>query len=159
GCRRAGCALVGGETAEMPGMYAAGDYDLAGFSVGAAERGELLPRPDIAPGDVVLGLAANGAHSNGYSLVRRVVARSGLGYDATAPFADASLGQALLEPTRIYVKPLLAAIRGTGAIKGLAHITGGGLPGNVPRCLPDGTRARLDARQWKAPPVFGWLRE
>ena len=140
GCRRAGCALVGGETAEMPGMYAGGDYDLAGFAVGAAERDTLLPRADIAPGDVVLGLASSGAHSNGYSLVRRIVERSGLGYDdAAAPFAAASLGQALLEPTRIYVKPLLAAIRATGAIKGLAHITGGGLPGNVPRCLPDGT--------------------
>jgi phosphoribosylformylglycinamidine cyclo-ligase len=147
GCRRAGCALIGGETAEMPGMYADGDYDLAGFSVGAAERGELLPRTDIAPGDVVLGLASSGLHSNGYSLVRRIVARGG-GYDM----------KALLEPTRIYVKPLLAAIRGTQAIKGLAHITGGGLPGNVPRCLPDGLRARLDARQWTPPPVFGWLR-
>ena len=114
---------------------------------------------DIAPGDVVLGLASSGAHSNGYSLVRRVVARSGLGYDAAAPFAKGSLGQVLLEPTRIYVKPLLAAMRATGAIKGLAHITGGGLPGNVPRCLPDGTRARLDARQWSAPAVFRWLRE
>jgi len=159
GCRRAGCALVGGETAEMPGMYADGDYDLAGFSVGAAERDALLPRADIAPGDVVLGLASSGAHSNGFSLVRRVVARSGLGYDAAAPFAKGSLGQVLLEPTRIYVKPLLAAMRATGAIKGLAHITGGGLPGNVPRCLPDGMRARLDARQWSTPAVFRWLRE
>jgi phosphoribosylformylglycinamidine cyclo-ligase len=147
GCRRAGCALIGGETAEMPGMYADGDYDLAGFSVGAAERDELLPRTDIAPGDVVLGLASSGLHSNGYSLVRKIVARGG-GYDMNA----------LLEPTRIYVKPLLAAIRGTRAIKGLAHITGGGLPGNVPRCLPDGLRARLDARQWTPPAVFGWLR-
>jgi phosphoribosylformylglycinamidine cyclo-ligase len=160
GCRRAGCALVGGETAEMPGMYAEGDYDLAGFSVGAAERDALLPRPDIAPGDVLLGLASNGAHSNGYSLVRRIVARSGLAYDAAAPFAaEGSLGQALLEPTRIYVRPLLAAIRGTSAVKGLAHITGGGLPGNVPRCLPGGVRARLDARQWTVPAVFRWLRE
>ena len=107
----------------------------------------------------MLGLASSGAHSNGYSLVRRIVERSGLGYDAAAPFAKASLGKALLEPTRIYVKPLLAAIRATGAIKGLAHITGGGLPGNVPRCLPDGSRARLDARRWSAPPVFRWLRE
>ncbi len=148
GCRRAGCALIGGETAEMPGMYADGDYDLAGFVVGAAERDQLLPRSDIAVGDVVLGLASSGLHSNGFSLVRKVVARGG-GYDMTA----------LLEPTRIYVRSVLAAIRGTGAIKGLAHITGGGLPGNVPRCLPDGLRARLDARQWKAPPVFGWLRE
>ncbi|HTE35677.1 MAG TPA: phosphoribosylformylglycinamidine cyclo-ligase [Reyranella sp.] len=147
GCRRAGCALIGGETAEMPGMYADGDYDLAGFSVGAAERDELLPRTDIAPGDVVLGLASSGLHSNGYSLVRKIVARGG-GYDK----------KALLEPTRIYVKPLLAAIRSTKAIKGLAHITGGGLPGNVPRCLPDGLRARLDARRWKPPAVFGWLR-
>ena len=146
GCRRAGCALVGGETAEMPGMYSAGDYDLAGFAVGAAERDQLLPRADIVPGDVVLGLASSGLHSNGFSLVRRVLARSP--YDIAA----------LLEPTRIYVKPLLSAIRATGAIKGLAHITGGGLPGNVPRCLPDGMRARLDARRWKAPPVFGWLK-
>ena len=149
GCRRAGCALVGGETAEMPGMYKDGDYDLAGFAVGAAERDRLLPRSDIAVGDVVLGLASSGVHSNGYSLVRKILERSGSGPDTAA----------LLEPTRIYVKPLLAAIRSTGAIKGLAHITGGGLPGNVPRCLPDGLRARLDARQWSAPPVFRWLRE
>ncbi len=145
GCRRAGCALVGGETAEMPGMYAEGDYDLAGFAVGAAEREQLLPRPDIAVGDIVLGLASSGVHSNGFSLVRKVMER--------APHDVA----ALLEPTRIYVRSLLAAIRETGAIKGLAHITGGGLPGNVPRCLPDGMRARLDARQWSAPAVFGWL--
>jgi len=145
GCRRAGCALIGGETAEMPGMYAAGDYDLAGFAVGAAERDQLLPRDDIAAGDVVLGLASSGLHSNGFSLVRKVMERE------THDIA------ALLEPTRIYVKPLLQAIRGTNAIKGLAHITGGGLPGNVPRCLPDGLRARLDAGRWKAPPVFGWL--
>ena len=145
GCRRAGCALIGGETAEMPGMYATGDYDLAGFAVGAAERDQLLPRTDIAAGDVVLGLASSGLHSNGFSLVRKVMAREA--YDIAA----------LLEPTRIYVKPLLQAIRGTNAIKGLAHITGGGLPGNVPRCLPDGLRARLDAKRWKAPPVFVWL--
>ena len=147
GCRRAGCALVGGETAEMPGMYKEGDYDLAGFAVGAAERDQLLPRRDIVVGDVVLGLTASGVHSNGYSLVRKVMERAS--HDIAT----------LLEPTRIYVKPLLAAIRTTGAIKGLAHITGGGLPGNVPRCLPDGLRARLDARQWKVPPVFRWLRE
>ena len=159
GCRRAGCALVGGETAEMPGMYAEGDYDLAGFAVGAAERDALLPRADIVPGDVVLGLASSGTHSNGYSLVRSVVKRSGLAYDAPAPFAKTSLGQALLEPTRIYVKQVLEAVRTTGAIKGLAHITGGGLPGNVPRCLPDGLRARLDARQWSAPSVFRWLHD
>lgn len=159
GCRRAGCALVGGETAEMPGMYADGDYDLAGFAVGAAERHALLPRPDIAVGDVVLGLASSGAHSNGYSLVRRVVERSGLKYGDKAPFADTSLGEALLEPTRIYVKQVLQAVRATGAIKGLAHITGGGLPGNAPRCLPDGLRARLDARRWTAPAVFRWLHD
>jgi len=164
GCRRAGCALIGGETAEMPGMYADGDFDLAGFAVGAAERDALLPRNDIAAGDVVLGLAASGVHSNGFSLVRSVVARSGLAYGDPAPFASTplsnlSLGQALLEPTRIYVKPLLAVARATGAIKGLAHITGGGLVGNVPRVLPEGTRARLDATQWAAAPVFRWLRE
>ena len=163
GCRRAGCALIGGETAEMPGMYAEGDYDLAGFVVGAAEREHLLPRPDIAVGDVVLGLASSGAHSNGYSLVRRIVERSALRYDAPSPFGSGSLGEALLEPTRIYVKQLLSAIRSTGAItgaiKGLAHITGGGLPGNVPRCLPDSLRARLDARRWTAPDVFGWLKD
>lgn len=159
GCRRAGCALIGGETAEMPGMYAEGDYDLAGFVVGAAERDQLLPRADIAVGDVVLGLASSGAHSNGFSLVRSIVSRSALGYDAPSPFGSGSLGEALLEPTRIYVKQLLSAIRATGAIKGLAHITGGGLPGNVPRCLPDGLRARIDARQWTAPAVFRWLRD
>src|SRR3954469_16385129 len=145
GCRRAGCALIGGETAEMPGMYAEGEYDLAGFAVGAAERDQLLPRTDIAVGDVVLGLASSGLHSNGYSLVRK-------GMERERP--DIAT---VMEPTRIYVKPLLQAIRSTGAIKGLAHITGGGLPGNVPRCLPDGLRARLDARRWKAPAVFGWL--
>ena len=160
GCRRAGCALIGGETAEMPGMYADGDYDLAGFTVGAAERDDLLPRPDIGVGDVVLGIASSGAHSNGYSLVRSVVKRSGLAYDAPAPFAAGTLlGPALLEPTRIYVKQVLSVVRKSRAIKGLAHITGGGLPGNVPRCLPSGLRARLDARQWSAPPVFQWLRD
>jgi phosphoribosylformylglycinamidine cyclo-ligase len=159
GCRRAGCALVGGETAEMPGMYREGDYDLAGFCVGAAERDNLLPRADIVPGDIVLGLESSGVHSNGYSLVRRIVERSGLPYGQVAPFANMSLAEALLEPTRIYVKPLLAALRATKAVKGLAHITGGGLPGNVPRCLPDGLRARLDARQWTAPAVFGWLHQ
>jgi phosphoribosylformylglycinamidine cyclo-ligase len=159
GCRRAGCALIGGETAEMPGMYTDGDYDLAGFVVGAVERDQLLPKPGIEVGDVVLGLAASGTHSNGYSLIRRIVERSGLKYDAPSPFGGGSLGQALLEPTRIYVKQVLAAIRATGATKGLAHITGGGLPGNVPRCLPDGLRARLDARQWTVPPVFRWLRD
>jgi phosphoribosylformylglycinamidine cyclo-ligase len=151
---------VGGETAEMPGMYPDGDYDLAGFAVGAAERGQLLPRPDIAPGDILLGIASAGVHSNGFSLVRRVVARSGLALDARAPFAAGqTLAEALLTPTRIYVRSALAAIRATGAVKGLAHVTGGGLPGNVPRMLPDGLRASLDAWRWTAPAVFGWLRE
>jgi phosphoribosylformylglycinamidine cyclo-ligase len=158
GCRTAGCALIGGETAEMPGLYAEGDYDLAGFAVGAAERGTLLPRPDIAPGDVLLGLPSSGVHSNGFSLVRRIVALSGLSFDAPAPFApDRSLGAALIEPTRIYVKPLLAAIRATGAVKGLVHITGGGFPENIPRVLPKDVGVRLDLSAIPVPPVFGWL--
>jgi phosphoribosylformylglycinamidine cyclo-ligase len=158
GCRAAGCALIGGETAEMPGLYAAGDYDLAGFAVGAAERGTLLPSPDIGPGDVLLGLASSGVHSNGFSLVRRIVATSGLGWTEPAPFAPGrSLGEALLEPTRIYVKPLLAAIRATRAVKALAHITGGGFPDNIPRVLPDGVAVTLDLGAIAVPPVFGWL--
>jgi phosphoribosylformylglycinamidine cyclo-ligase len=157
GCRIAGCALVGGETAEMPGMYAQGDYDLAGFAVGAAERGALLPKGDVGPGDVVLGLMASGVHSNGFSLVRRILERGDAGLGAPAPFAaERTLGQALLEPTRIYVKPLLAAHR-AGLVKAAAHITGGGLPGNLPRVLPEGTVAVLDAAAWTPPPVFGWL--
>jgi len=156
GCRQAGCALVGGETAEMPGMYAAEDYDLAGFAVGAAERGTLLPQ-GVAPGDAVLGLASSGVHSNGFSLVRRVVAASGLAWDAPAPFAPADrLGEALLAPTKIYVRSLLALHR-AGLLKAAAHITGGGLPGNFPRVLPDNTTAVLDAARWTLPPVFGWL--
>ncbi len=159
GCRQAGCALVGGETAEMPGMYAAGDYDLAGFVVGAAERADLLPRPDVVAGDVLLGLAASGVHSNGFSLVRKIVERSGLALDAPAPFApDQTLARALLTPTRIYVRNLLTAVRETRAIKALAHVTGGGLPGNVPRVLPANTRAVLEGGSWPVPPVFGWLR-
>jgi len=158
GCRRAGCALIGGETAEMPGLYAAEDYDLAGFAVGAAERGTLLPRTDIAPGDVLLGLPSSGLHSNGFSLVRRIVGDAGLRWSDPAPFAPSrSLGEALLEPTRIYVKPLLAAIRQTGAIKALAHITGGGFPDNIPRVLPKGLGANLDLDAIPVPPVFGWL--
>jgi phosphoribosylformylglycinamidine cyclo-ligase len=156
GCRIAGCALVGGETAEMPGLYKGGDYDLAGFSVGAAERGTLLPKGDLAPGDVLLGLMSSGVHSNGFSLVRRVLEASGLGLDAPAPFGEGTVAEALLAPTRIYVKPLLAAHR-AGLIKAAAHITGGGLPGNLPRVLPDGLLAALDARAWTAPPVFAWL--
>jgi phosphoribosylformylglycinamidine cyclo-ligase len=158
GCRRAGCALIGGETAEMPGLYARGDYDLAGFAVGAAERGTLLPRGDVQPGDVLLGLPSSGVHSNGFSLVRRIVEASGLAWDAPAPFAPGrSLGEALLEPTRIYVKPLLEVLRATGGIKALAHITGGGFPDNIPRVLPDGTGVRLDLPSIPIPPVFGWL--
>ncbi|MDE2007247.1 MAG: phosphoribosylformylglycinamidine cyclo-ligase, partial [Rhodospirillales bacterium] len=155
GCKEAGCALVGGETAEMPGMYAAQDYDLAGFAVGAAERGTLLPR-EVALGDAVLGLASSGVHSNGFSLVRKVVEASGLGWHAPAPFAGAeTLGQALMTPTRIYVRALLALHR-AGLLKAAAHITGGGLPGNLPRVLQAGTRAVLTA-DWTPPPVFGWL--
>jgi phosphoribosylformylglycinamidine cyclo-ligase len=156
GCAQAGCALVGGETAEMPGMYAAEDYDLAGFAVGAAERGRLLP-VDVAAGDVLLGLASSGVHSNGFSLVRRIVAAGNAGLGDPAPFAGGqSIGQALLAPTRIYVKPLLALHR-AGLLKAAAHITGGGLPGNLPRVLPEGVEAVLDGRTWPVPPVFGWL--
>jgi phosphoribosylformylglycinamidine cyclo-ligase len=158
GCRQAGCALIGGETAEMPGMYAGGDYDLAGFAVGAVERGAVLPRGDIAVGDVLIGLPSSGVHSNGYSLVRRLVANAGLAWDAPAPFdGGRTLGEALLEPTRIYVQPVLRAIRETGALKALAHITGGGLSENVPRVLPDGIAAHIDLGAWRVPPVFGWL--
>ncbi len=158
GCRQAGCALIGGETAEMPGMYAEKDYDLAGFAVGAAERGTLLPREDLKPGDVVFGLPSSGVHSNGYSLVRRIVALSGLAWTAPAPFApEKSLAEALLEPTRIYVKPLLQALKATDGIKALAHITGGGFPDNIPRVLPEGLGVALDLDAIPVPPVFGWL--
>ncbi|WP_336489046.1 phosphoribosylformylglycinamidine cyclo-ligase [Methylobacterium nigriterrae] len=158
GCRQAGCALIGGETAEMPGLYDGQDYDLAGFAVGAAERGTLLPRGGIAAGDVVLGLPSSGVHSNGFSLVRRIVARTGLGWDAPAPFLPGrSLGEALLEPTRIYVKPLLAALKASDGIKALAHITGGGFPDNLPRVLPDGVGIEIDLGALAPPPVFGWL--
>jgi phosphoribosylformylglycinamidine cyclo-ligase len=158
GCREAGCALIGGETAEMPGLYQAGDYDLAGFAVGAAERSALLPRADIKPGDVLIGLLSSGVHSNGYSLVRRVVDKSGLPWDAPAPFDRAHrLGEALLTPTRIYVKSCLAAIRETKAVKALAHITGGGFPDNIPRVLPDGLGVALDLRHVPVPGVFRWL--
>lgn len=157
GCRQAGAALVGGETAELPGLYAAGDYDLAGFSVGAVEREEILPHA-VKEGDVVIGVAASGVHSNGFSLVRRVVEKNGLAWDVPAPFEPGrSLAEALLEPTRIYVRPLLSAIRETGAIKALAHITGGGLPENLPRVLPDGQAARIHLDEIPLPPVFPWL--
>ncbi|MGP2492419.1 phosphoribosylformylglycinamidine cyclo-ligase [Mesorhizobium sp. PUT5] len=158
GCKQAGCALIGGETAEMPGMYSDKDYDLAGFAVGAAERGQLLPTDDIVEGDVLLGLASSGVHSNGFSLVRRIVAKSGLAWDAPAPFAaDATLAEAMLEPTRIYVKSVLRAIRNTHGIKALAHITGGGFPDNIPRVLPKDFSAELDLDAIEVPPVFSWL--
>jgi phosphoribosylformylglycinamidine cyclo-ligase len=156
GCRQSGCALIGGETAEMPGLYRDGDYDLAGFAVGAAERGTLLPR-GVAAGDVVLGLASSGVHSNGFSLVRRVVEGSGLAFAAPAPFTDGTLGDALLTPTRLYVRSCLAALRETGAVKALAHITGGGFPDNIPRVLPDDVAARLDLSRVPVLPVFQWL--
>jgi len=158
GCRQAGCALIGGETAEMPGVYHGDDYDLAGFAVGAAERGTILPRDDIRAGDVVLGIGSSGVHSNGYSLVRRVVAKSKLKWGAPAPFdKKKKLGRAVLTPTRIYVKSCLAAIRETNAVKALAHITGGGFPDNIPRVLPKSIRARIDLARIPVPPVFQWL--
>ncbi len=158
GCRQAGCALIGGETAEMPGMYAAGDYDLAGFAVGAAERGALLPRTDIVAGDVLVGIASSGLHSNGFSLVRKLVELSGVPYSAPAPFdPDATLGEALLVPTLIYVKPVLAALKAGIGIKALAHITGGGFVDNIPRVLPDTLSAHVDLKTVAVPPVFSWL--
>jgi phosphoribosylformylglycinamidine cyclo-ligase len=160
GCRQAGCALIGGETAEMPGLYSQGDYDLAGFAVGAAERGSLLPSDDVAAGDVLIGLASSGLHSNGYSLVRKLVSMSGLSYGDAAPFDPSStLAAELLAPTRIYVKPLLEAIAQTGGIKALAHITGGGLTENLPRVLPKSLAAAIDLNSVVSPPVFGWLRK
>ena len=155
GCAQSGCALIGGETAEMPGMYPDGDFDLAGFSVGAMERGADLP-DGVQAGDVLLGLASNGVHSNGYSLVRKLVELSGLGWDSASPFCDGSLGEALLTPTRLYVKPALAAIR-AGGVHALAHITGGGLTENLPRVLPEGPGAQVDLNAWDLPPVFGWM--
>ena len=165
GCHEAGCALIGGEPAEMPGMYGGDDYDLAGFAVGAVERGHVLPRADIEVGDMLIGLPSSGVHSNGYSLVRKLVAAASLEWDAPAPFAtDTELATALLTPTRIYVKSVLGAIRATGgsgptgAVKALAHITGGGLSENIPRILPDGVGAAIDLGAWAPPAVFGWLK-
>ena len=157
GCRRAGCALIGGETAEMPGLYRRGDYDLAGFAVGAVERDRLVTGETVAAGDVVLGLASSGLHANGFSLVRRVVEDSGLDYAGPAPFDPGrSLADALLEPTRIYVKGCLSAL-GAGGVTAFAHITGGGLAGNIPRVLPPGLAAEIDATAWVLPAVFKWL--
>ena len=159
GCRQAGCALIGGETAEMPGLYRDGDYDLAGFAVGAVERDGLLDGRGVAPGDVVLGLASNGLHSNGFSLVRKIIERSGLALDAPSPFAsEQSLGAVLMTPTRIYVRACLAALRARG-LKALAHITGGGLPENLPRVLPPDCAAEIDLGALPRPPVFAWLAE
>ena len=155
GCADSGCALIGGETAEMPGMYHKGDFDLAGFAVGAMERGADLPR-DVQMGDVLLGLSSSGVHSNGYSFVRKVVELSGLGWDAPSPFSEGTLGQALLTPTRLYVKQALAAVR-AGGVHGLAHITGGGLTENPPRVLPEGLACEIDLGTWQLPPVFRWL--
>ncbi|MCV2870396.1 phosphoribosylformylglycinamidine cyclo-ligase [Defluviimonas sp. WL0002] len=157
GCASSGCALVGGETAEMPGMYHGGDFDLAGFAVGAMERGGDLPA-GVKDGDVLLGLASNGVHSNGYSFVRKVVELSGLSWDAGSPFCEGSVGAALLAPTRLYVKQALAAIR-AGGVHALAHITGGGLTENLPRVLPDDLGAEIDLNAWALPPVFRWLAE
>jgi phosphoribosylformylglycinamidine cyclo-ligase len=160
GCRESGCALIGGETAEMPGLYKQGDYDLAGFAVGAAERGTLLPRPDIAAGDTVLGLASSGVHSNGFSLVRRIVESSRIGFDAQAPFSPVmTLAGALLAPTRLYVRSCLRAIRQTGAVKALAHITGGGFTDNIPRVLPRHLGVAIDLARLPVLPVFKWLAE
>ncbi|MFZ5961719.1 phosphoribosylformylglycinamidine cyclo-ligase [Thalassococcus sp. BH17M4-6] len=155
GCAQSGCALIGGETAEMPGMYEAGDFDLAGFAVGAMERGAALPDGVVA-GDVLLGLASNGVHSNGYSLVRKLVEVSGLGWDADCPWDDGTLGAALLTPTRLYVKQALEAVR-AGGVHALAHITGGGLTENLPRVLPDGLGAEIFLDSWTLPPAFEWL--
>ncbi|KIC39205.1 phosphoribosylformylglycinamidine cyclo-ligase [Leisingera sp. ANG-M7] len=157
GCVRSGCALIGGETAEMPGMYPEGDFDLAGFAVGAMERGTALPE-GVAEGDVLLGLASDGVHSNGYSLVRKLVEVSGLNWDADCPFGDGSLGAALLTPTRLYVKQCLAAVR-AGGVHALAHITGGGLTENLPRVLPEDLGADIDLNAWDLPPVFKWMAE
>ncbi|PHQ71662.1 MAG: phosphoribosylformylglycinamidine cyclo-ligase [Sneathiella sp.] len=159
GCRQAGCALIGGETAEMPGMYAKGDYDMAGFTVGAVERDQLLKADSLNAGDVLLGIASSGLHSNGFSLIRKLVADFNLDYAAPAPFdSQTSLGEALIAPTRIYVKSCLKAIR-AGHIKALSHITGGGLFENIPRILPGNLVAELDARSWPLPPLFRWLAE
>jgi len=157
-CKESGCALIGGETAEMPGLYAKGDFDLAGFAVGAVERGQVLPKMDaMRDGDTLIGIASSGVHSNGYSLVRKVVAMTGASLSSPAPFiGGATLGDALLAPTRLYVKSALAAIR-AGGIKGLAHITGGGVTENLPRVLPEKLDAEIDLDSWRLPPVFGWL--
>lgn len=155
GCKASGCALIGGETAEMPGMYPAGDFDLAGFAVGAIERGRALPA-EVVAGDVLLGLASNGVHSNGYSLVRKLVELSGLTWEDPCPWQEGTLGAALLAPTRLYVAACLAAVR-VGGVHGLAHITGGGLTENLPRVLSEGLGIEVDLDAWTLPDLFAWL--
>ncbi len=157
GCRASGCALIGGETAEMPGMYDGADFDLAGFAVGAVERGKALPA-GMGAGDVLLGLHSDGLHSNGYALARIAVRHAGLSWNDAAPFADTSLGEALLTPTRIYARAAIASIK-SGGVHGIAHITGGGLVENIPRLLPKGLAAKIDLGSWSLPPVFRWLRK
>ncbi len=159
GCREAGCALIGGETAEMPGMYAEGHYDLAGFCVGAVNRDAVLPRTEaMRGGDVLIGLPSSGAHANGFSLIRKVVAEAGLGWDAPCPFGEGTIGEAFLVPTRLYVLDLLPIVR-AGKVKGLAHVTGGGLTENVPRALPGMLRPAYDDAALALPPLFAWLKE
>jgi phosphoribosylamine--glycine ligase / phosphoribosylformylglycinamidine cyclo-ligase len=159
GCKRSGCALIGGETAEMPGMYEEGDYDLAGFAVGAVERDAILPRQDIQSGDVLLGLASSGLHSNGFSLVRKIIARTGISYSDECPWDPSRrVGEAILEPTAIYVSTVLPTCK-RGLIKGMSHITGGGFTENIPRVLPKGLGCFVDASAWKLPPVFKFLKE
>ncbi|MCZ2158645.1 phosphoribosylformylglycinamidine cyclo-ligase [Bartonella sp. 220] len=158
GCKQAGAALIGGETAEMPGMYAEGDYDLAGFAVGACERSALLPSKDLTEGDIILGLSASGVHSNGFSLIRRIIQQSNLEWESPAPFnPQISLGTAFLTPTRIYVKSLLPIIKNYTGIKALAHITGGGFPENIPRILPSSLCAEINLSAINVPPVFSWI--
>jgi len=157
GCKLAGCALVGGETAEMPGMYAKGDFDLAGFSVAVVEKSKIIDGAKIKPGDVLVALPSSGPHSNGYSLIRRIVERSGLALDSA--FEGGSLADALLAPTHIYVKPVLKLLEGGLAVRGMAHITGGGITGNLTRCFPKGCGAVVDSQSWKRPAIFDWLQE
>ena len=159
GCKQSNCALIGGETAEMPGMYAAGDYDLAGFAVGAVERDQIITGETIKDGDAVIGISSSGVHSNGYSLVRKIVKDAGLTFADKAPFSTAeTLAEALLTPTKIYTRQLMPLIKEAGLLKGMAHITGGGLLDNIPRVLPEGLGVKLDATKWEKPPVFAWLK-
>ena len=158
GCKQANCALIGGETAEMPGMYKLGDYDLAGFSVGAVERDKLLPNKDIKKGDIIFGLPSSGVHSNGFSLVRYIISENNIDYNDNINELGKSLGEALLEPTRIYVKTCLSLIK-DDLIKGLSHITGGGLTENLPRVLPKNIAAEINCEKWEIPPIFKWIKE